>query len=199
MINITLTEKYTDAYDNAMRTTLEVIKGAYADYQVNQSKPYSVSIPNDATGQDTVAFYDGDQPVYNGAKRFEELAANLGLEFGTIADYPRYNDTLRFKFKTEADAELFVRHARIMCGLEKAMKADDKITVSDWRGKEERLNLDEYQQKWATGSLDEVRRLAMWQGEADDVVILERLQRELEEVRRRVVEREFYKQLSKEG
>ena len=79
------------------------------------------------------------------------------------------------------------------------MKADDKITVSDWRGKEERLNLDEYQQKWATGSLDEVRRLAMWQGEADDVVILERLQRELEEVRRRVVEREFYKQLSKEG
>ena len=79
MINITLTEKYTDAYDNAMRTTLEVIKGAYADYQVNQSKPYSVSIPNDATAQDTVAFYDGDQPVYNDAKRFEELAANLGL------------------------------------------------------------------------------------------------------------------------
>lgn len=195
MIDITTTEKYTDAYDNAMRTTLEVIKGAYAEYDHNQAKPYSVSVPNDATGQDVVYFYDGDQPCYNDAERFEELARNLGLDFSTNADYPRYNNTLRFKFVSKSDAELFVQHARFLCGLDQVQK----ITVSDWRGRDEQLTLDEYQQKWATGSLDEVRRLAMWQGEADDVVILERLQRELEEVRRRVVEREFFKQLSKEG
>lgn len=75
----------------------------------------------------------------------------------------------------------------------------NKITVQDWRGNEERLTLDEYLAKWATGSIDEVRRLAMWQGEADDVLELERLQRELDKVRQIVVEREFFKQLSKEA
>jgi len=65
------------------------------------------------------------------------------------------------------------------------------ITVEDWRGREETVSMAAYQERWQTGSINEVRRLAMWQGEADDVVELERLQRELEEVRERVVRREF--------
>ena len=65
------------------------------------------------------------------------------------------------------------------------------INVTDWRGKTQTHTMESYQEAWKTGSIDEVRRLAMWQGEADDVVELERLQRELEEVRERVVRRDF--------
>jgi hypothetical protein len=72
------------------------------------------------------------------------------------------------------------------------------ITVSDWRGRDEEVTLDQYLQKWAAGSIDEVRRMAMWQGAADDVVELERLQRELDKVRQIVIEREFFKQLAKD-
>jgi hypothetical protein len=72
------------------------------------------------------------------------------------------------------------------------------ITVEDWRGNDETVSMAAYQERWQTGSIDEVRRLAMWQGEADDVVELERLQRELEEVRERVVRREFNRQYEKE-
>ena len=55
-----------------------------------------------------------------------------------------------------------------------------------------------YQERWESAKLREVTRLAMWQGEADDVVELERLQRELEEVRERVIRREFNRQYEKE-
>ena len=124
MIDITTTERYSDAHDEAMRTTLEVIKGAYNQYSTD--KPYSVSLPNDATEQRTVSFYDGDQSSYN-SRRFEDLAKNLGIEgFSCISDYPRYNDTLRFKFTEEADAQLFVKHARLMCGLEQALTTEFK-------------------------------------------------------------------------
>ena len=51
--------------------------------------------------------------------------------------------------------------------------------------------MESYQEAWKTGSIDEVRRLAMWQANEDDVIELERLQRELEEVRERVVRRDF--------
>ena len=55
-----------------------------------------------------------------------------------------------------------------------------------------------YQERWQTGSLAEVRRLAMWQGDADDVVAMERLEREFEELRERIVRREFNRQYEKE-
>ena len=65
------------------------------------------------------------------------------------------------------------------------------ITVTDWRGDDVEHTMASYQEVWETAKLSEVRRLAMWQANEDDVIELERLQRELDEVRERVVRREF--------
>ena len=72
------------------------------------------------------------------------------------------------------------------------------INVTDWRGKTVVHTLESYLEAWQTGSIAEVRRMAMWQGEADDVVELERLQRELEEVRERVITRDFQHSLERQ-
>ena len=61
------------------------------------------------------------------------------------------------------------------------------ITVEDWRGAEQVLTMAAYQERWESAKLREVTRLAMWQGEADDVVEMERLEREFAEVRERIV------------
>jgi hypothetical protein len=72
------------------------------------------------------------------------------------------------------------------------------ITVEDWRGREEQVSMAAYQERWESAKLREVTRLAMWQGEADDVVEMERLEREFAELRERVVRREFNRQYEKE-
>jgi hypothetical protein len=72
------------------------------------------------------------------------------------------------------------------------------ITVEDWRGREETVSMAAYQERWESAKLREVTRLAMWQGEADDVVAMERLEREFAELRERIVRREFNRQYEKE-
>ena len=72
------------------------------------------------------------------------------------------------------------------------------ITVEDWRGREEVVSMAAYQERWESAKLREVTRLAMWQGEADDVVAMERLEREFAELRERIVRREFNRQYEKE-
>ena len=65
------------------------------------------------------------------------------------------------------------------------------ITVTDWRGDDVTHTMASYQEVWENAKLREVTRLAMWQGEADDVVAMERLEREFAELRERIVRREF--------
>jgi hypothetical protein len=65
------------------------------------------------------------------------------------------------------------------------------ITVTDWRGDDVEHTMASYQETWESAKLREVTRLAMWQGEADDVVEMERLEREFAELRERIVRREF--------
>jgi hypothetical protein len=72
------------------------------------------------------------------------------------------------------------------------------INVTDWSGKTVVHTLESYLEAWQTGSLAEIRRLAMWQGEADDVVEVERLERELAEVRERIVSRDFQHSLQRQ-
>jgi predicted esterase YcpF (UPF0227 family) len=72
------------------------------------------------------------------------------------------------------------------------------INVTDWRGKTVVHTLESYLEAWQTGSIAEIRRLAMWQGEADDVVEMERLERELAEVRERIVSRDFQHSLERQ-
>lgn len=72
------------------------------------------------------------------------------------------------------------------------------ITVEDWRGTEQVLTMAAYQERWESAKLREVTRLAMWQGEADDVVEMERLEREFAELRERIVRREFNNQFERQ-
>ena len=69
--------------------------------------------------------------------------------------------------------------------------SEPTITVTDWRGDDVEHTMASYQEVWESAKLREVTRLAMWQGEADDVVEMERLEREFAELRERIVRREF--------
>jgi hypothetical protein len=72
------------------------------------------------------------------------------------------------------------------------------INVTDWRDNTIEYTMAGYQERWESAKLREVTRLAMWQGEADDVVEMERLEREFAELRERIVRREFNRQYEKQ-
>ena len=69
--------------------------------------------------------------------------------------------------------------------------SEPTITVTNWRGDDVEHTMASYQEVWESAKLREVTRLAMWQGNADDVVAMERLEREFAELRERIVRREF--------
>ena len=72
------------------------------------------------------------------------------------------------------------------------------INVTDWAGRTQTHTMASYPETWGSAKLREVTRLAMWQGEADDVVEMERLEREFAELRERIVRREFNNQFERQ-
>jgi len=67
---------------------------------------WSSRVPNDISGLVMVQCMDGDQPSYNNAPYIEQLFDLAGLEYRSVADYPKDGNTLRYLFKTESDADL---------------------------------------------------------------------------------------------
>jgi hypothetical protein len=67
---------------------------------------WSVRVPNDLSGLEMYQTMDGDQPCYKNAWYIEKLFDVVGLKFKSVADYPKDNNTLRYMFKTESDADL---------------------------------------------------------------------------------------------
>ena len=79
-----------------------------------------------------------------------------------------------------------------------ATYTEPTINVTNWRGDTVEHTMASYQETWESAKLREVTRLAMWQGEADDVVAMERLEREFAELRERIVRREFNNQFERQ-
>jgi len=93
-------EKYTPEWDSVYNAELEIVKGAYpsiwSEYQ------FSVKVPNMMSGMYLHSLWDGDQPSYD--PDMCQLAENLGLDYESVADYPRHDNTLRLGFKSIKDA-----------------------------------------------------------------------------------------------
>ena len=67
---------------------------------------WSSRVPNDLSGLTMLQCMDGDQPSYENAGYIEWLFDLAGLKYKSIADYPKDDNTLRYLFKTESDADL---------------------------------------------------------------------------------------------
>lgn len=98
---------YTPEHDAIMTAYNEPILGAY-DFKGKY--PFSVKVPEALTFVKFESGWDQDDFIHN--QKAHKIAANLGLEFEHLLDYPRYSEkncqcSLRFFFLNSRDAWLF--------------------------------------------------------------------------------------------
>jgi hypothetical protein len=69
---------------------------------------WSVQIPHDISGYELQHMLDGDQPAYSRAftGALENMLQAAGVQFRSVADYPKDGNTLRYLFLTESAAKL---------------------------------------------------------------------------------------------
>lgn len=101
---------YTPEHDDVMRTYLEPVLNVYADL-FDGAYPISVKVPESFTFVEFKSGWDQDDYIHN--DRAHSVAKELGLDFKTLQDYPRYSeqhcqDALRFFFKHEGEALRFI-------------------------------------------------------------------------------------------
>lgn len=82
-----------------MQTVIEVTPNPYSDLPA-----YSVQVPNALSGMYLKDYLDGSQPHYSNSPQLCQVLEYLNIEFDTIADYPKDDNTLRFLFDSEEDA-----------------------------------------------------------------------------------------------
>jgi hypothetical protein len=100
-------QKYSPEHDAIMTAYNEPILGAY-DFEGKY--PFSVKVPEVLTFVEFKSGWDQDDYIHN--HKAHRIAAELGLEFEHLLDYPRYSKNhcecaLRFFFKNDRDAWLF--------------------------------------------------------------------------------------------
>lgn len=82
-----------------MQTVIEVTPNPYSDLPA-----YSVQVPNALSGMYLKDYLDGSQAHYSNSPQLCQVLEYLNIEFDTIADYPKDDNTLRFLFDSEEDA-----------------------------------------------------------------------------------------------
>ena len=85
---------------------IKPVSNPYANSNWCAGFDWSVRIPNDLSGLEMMQCMDGDQPTYKNAPYIEWLFDLGDLDFKSVADYPKDDNTLRYLFKTESDADL---------------------------------------------------------------------------------------------
>lgn len=85
---------------------IKPVPNPYANSNWCAGYEWSSRVPNDLSGLVMLQCMDGDQPSYKHAGYIENLFQVVGLDFKSIADYPKDDNTLRYLFKTESDADL---------------------------------------------------------------------------------------------
>lgn len=110
-MDLTKHEKYSPEWDELMNRELQIVKGAYGydDYL------WSFTIPNEATEMKLVEYMDGDQPHYNSAA-FTASLKEKGVDYMSLADYPRHNNKLRLMFAEWIDAVMALHKVKQLVG-----------------------------------------------------------------------------------
>ena len=85
---------------------IKPVPNPYANSNWCAGYEWSSRVPNDLSGLEMLQCMDGDQPSYKHAGYIENLFQVVGLDFKSVADYPKDDNTLRYLFKTESDADL---------------------------------------------------------------------------------------------
>jgi len=67
------------------------------------------------------------------------------------------------------------------------------ITCKDWRNKEAEYTYEEYKTKWQHGTINDLRQLAMWNGDEKAVEELQAMQAALDDLREYLVSKDFMK------
>jgi len=98
-------KEYSPAHDAVMNAALEVVHGVYFGGRSTWNhNEFSIKIPNDMTDMTQQSTTDGDHPVYNDTNVKDTLIDHR-ICYESIADYPRYGDTLRLFFRTQEEAD----------------------------------------------------------------------------------------------
>lgn len=83
-----------------MQTVIEVTPNPYSDLPA-----WSVRVPNALSGMYLKDYLDGQQAHYANSPQLCQVLEYLNIEFDTVADYPKDDNTLRFLFEDQNDAE----------------------------------------------------------------------------------------------
>ena len=83
-----------------MQQVIEVTPNPYSDLPA-----WSVQVPNVLSGMYLKDYLDGQQAHYRNSHQLEQVLEYLNIEFDTVADYPKDDNTLRFLFESKDDAE----------------------------------------------------------------------------------------------
>ena len=103
--SLTNIQAYTPEHDQIMRLELEIVKNAYNENKKNWLPSYSIKIPNTLTDMKICELYDSDQPMYN--NKIEDLLSKFEVMYDkALADYPRYDNTVRIFFKSKEKAKV---------------------------------------------------------------------------------------------